>query len=117
MSGIVGILHLDGAPVDRRLLCRMTDSIAFRGPDGQHVWLDGPVGLGHTLLRTNDGSACEQQPFSLDQRSWIVADARVDARRGLIARLEETGQDHISPTVTDVELILRAYEAWGESCV
>ena len=35
MSGFVGILNLDGAPVDGSLLCDMTRFLAFRGPDGQ----------------------------------------------------------------------------------
>ncbi len=41
MSGIVGIVHFDGAPVDRHLLGQMTASMAFRGPDAQEIWTDG----------------------------------------------------------------------------
>ena len=35
MSGIVGIVHFDGAPVDRALLTRMTGFMTFHGPDAQ----------------------------------------------------------------------------------
>ena len=37
MSGITGILNLDGAPVDPGLLTRMTEFMTFRGPDAQRV--------------------------------------------------------------------------------
>ena len=80
MSGIVGILNLDGSPVDGDLLGRMTAYLGFRGPDGQRVWAMNNVGFGHTLLRVTEETAREAQPFTLDGQRWIVADARVDAR-------------------------------------
>ena len=45
MSGIVGILNLDGAPVDVTLLDRMMKYLAFRGPDRQSVRAAKNVGL------------------------------------------------------------------------
>ena len=117
MSGIVGIVHFDGALIDRRLLGQMTGSLAFRGPDAQEVWIDRNVGFGHTLLKTTEESEHERQPFTLDGKVWIVADARVDARRDLVPRLRAQGHENLSPDAIDVELILRAYQTWGESCV
>ena len=116
MSGIVGIVNFDGAPVDRALLRRMTDSMAFRGPDEQRIWADGNVGFGHTLLRTTFESEHEHQPLTLDGRVWIVADARVDAQADLIAKLNARGE-HVKRGVPDVELLLRAYRVWGEDCI
>src|SRR5437867_2222826 len=116
MSGIVGILHLDGAPIDRALLRRMTDFMTFRGPDEQRIWVDGNVGFGHTLLRTTFESEHEHQPFTLDGHVFIVADARVDAQADLIAKLSAHGEK-VKHGVTDVELLLRAYRVWGEDCV
>jgi asparagine synthase (glutamine-hydrolysing) len=120
MSGIVGILHLDGAPIDRQLLQRLTDFQSFRGPDAKQIWLDGNVGFGHTLLRTTEESEHETQPFTLGDGVWIVADARVDAQRELIAELQSKGQQIPSGAghgITDVELILRSYQVWGEDCL
>ena len=115
MSGIVGILNLDGAPLDRLLLQRMTEFMAFRGPDGQEIWVDGHVGLGHTMLRTTYESAQEQQPCSLDGQVWITADARIDARSDLIQKLEgKSPKQQGLKTATDPELILHAYHAWGK---
>ncbi len=117
MSGFAGVLHLDRTPLDRALLQRLTDFQAFRGPDAQQIWVSEYVGFGHTLLRTTEESKREYQPLSLDGKTWIVADARVDARIELVAKLRAVGQDSVSTDATDVELILRSYVVWGENCV
>jgi asparagine synthase (glutamine-hydrolysing) len=115
MSGIVGIVSWR-APIDRVLLLRMTDTLAFRGPDRQDSWTDGPAGFGHTLLSTTIESRQEEQPASLDGRVWITADARVDNRADLMRRLAQRGRGSLG-SATDAELILHAYHAWGEDCV
>ena len=114
MSGIVGIINLDGAPVDRALLEHMTQAMAFRGPDAQDVWLDGSVGdrrscvgLGHALLRTTFEAEHERGPCSLDGQVWIAADARVDGRADLIRELRAQGRD-VADDALDAELILHA---------
>lgn len=109
MSGIVGIINRNGQPINPDLLQRMTDFMSYRGPDSQQIWVNGNVGFGHTMLRTTKASLEEKQPFNLDG-IWITADARIDGREELIEKLK------INP-VTDVELILRAYQVWGEDCV
>ena len=100
MSGIAGIVNLDGAPVDRDLLSRMTEFMSYRGPDAQETWVDGNVGFGHALLRT----CCHAGVLSsADGNLWITTDARVD------------GDENTD--LTDGERILRAYQTWGENCV
>jgi asparagine synthase (glutamine-hydrolysing) len=116
MSGIVGIVSGDGAPVDRELLGGMTDALTFRGPDGRSVWCEANVGFGHTRLSTTEEAVCEQQPCTLDGRAWIVADARIDARAELTRALADRGRPPLDG-VDDARLILHAYAAWGESCV
>ena len=117
MSGFVAILNLDSLPCDGGVLRQLTNFLAFRGPDGQQVWTEGPAGLGHALLRTQEAEH-ERQPLSLDQKVYIVADARVDARKELIDELAtKCGNDPpIRTGAPDAELILRAYLVWGESC-
>ncbi len=115
MSGICGIVHLDGASVERELLQGMTESMAFRGPDAQAVWVEGPAGLGHTMLRTTFEAQHEQQPASLDREIWITADARVDARSELKAKLAAKGRTGLAEA-DDAQLILHAYHAWGDDC-
>ena len=116
MSGIVGILNRDGAPVDRKLLGEMTGFLAFRGPDTQEMWIDGPIGFGHTLLRTTWESGREKQPCTLEGQVWITADVRIDAREDLIRELEAAGR-RPAKDATDPELILHAYHAWNEQCL
>lgn len=116
MSGIVGILNRDGAPVDRDLLAKMTGFMAFRGPDAQETWIDGNAGFGHTLLRTTWESEREKQPCTLEGQVWITADARIDRREELIQELQAAGR-HPCKGATDPELILHAYHAWNEQCL
>ena len=117
MSGIVAIVNVDGAPVDGRLLCRMTEYLAFRGPDRRRVHTARNAGLGHALLEVGDTSSRDEQPFSLDGLTWVVADARIDAREDLVAELARREPDACPSDASDVELIARAYRAWSEDCV
>jgi asparagine synthase (glutamine-hydrolysing) len=118
MSGIVGIVNLDGSAVECRVVHKLTDFLAFRGPDGRHTRIKDNVGLGHTLFKTTEECEPDWQPRALNGKTWIVADARIDARDELVAELNSAGQGEIaSSDWTDTELILRAYEAWGENCV
>jgi len=115
MSGIAGIYHLDGRPVEQADLQRMLDSIAHRGPDGSKVWVDGSVGLGHRMLWTTPESLHEKLPLvNKTAELAITADARIDNRDELFASLNFDGQPR--GTIADSELILAAYEKWGESC-
>ena len=116
MSGIVGIYHRDGAPIERAFLKSLADFLAYRGPDSRECWVDGSVGLGHAMLRTTHESLNERQPASLDGRFWITADARLDARAELLQELKQRGRE-AQPGAPDSELILHAYAAWGLACV
>lgn len=115
MSGIAGILNLDGRPADPVLLRRMTDILAHRGPDGEGLWIQGPVGLGHRMLHTTPESLQEKQPLADETGNLcLTLDGRVDNREELRAALEAKGANLRSDT--DAELVLRAYELLGEEC-
>lgn len=115
MSGIVGVAHADGAPVDGRLVDAMTAAMRVRGPDAQRAWLGPSAGLGHAWLCTATGTSRDQQPCSLDGRVWITADARLDDRPGLARALAVRGQTDLAG-LSDAELLLHAYRAWGDRC-
>lgn len=118
MSGIAGIVQFDRSSLDPGLLQRLADSLAFRGPDAQRTWLKDYVGFAHTLLKTTEESERELQPLTLDGKTWIVADARIDAREELFAASRSAGSSDLTESSpTDAELILRAYNTWGEACV
>jgi asparagine synthase (glutamine-hydrolysing) len=115
MSGIAGIWALDGRPVDPASLEKMMHVIRYRGPDGSGSWNAGSIALGHQQLCTTPESLNEHQPLqSQDGNLCLTADARVDNRAELRADLEAHGvRLRID---TDAELILGAYEVWGEDC-
>jgi len=112
MSGIAIVFNLDGAPADRETLGRMVDAMAHRGPDGRGLWTSGPIGIGHVMLRTTP-EASEAQPLRDEAAGLTIAmDGRVDNRAELLSALDEKG---FPPRGRDdVEIVLRAYQAWGE---
>jgi asparagine synthase (glutamine-hydrolysing) len=115
MSGIAGIYVLDDRAVDCSDLQRMVERLAHRGSDGSGVWSDNAVGLGHRMLWTTPESLDEK--FPLVNRAGdlaLTADARIDNRDELIAALGLCRPSE--PGIGDGELILRAYERWGERC-
>ncbi|NMG20013.1 lasso peptide isopeptide bond-forming cyclase [Brasilonema bromeliae] len=115
MSGIMGIYNLDGCPVDPEDLGRMVDILAHRGPDGADIWVDGSVGFGHRMLWTTPESKLEKLPLANGTGNLVItSDARIDNRDELINTLEF--DNFLPEKITDSELILAAYEKWGEQC-
>ena len=79
MSGIAGIIHFDGAPVEPGLIETMTAAMHHRGPDGIRHWLNGSVALGQCMLCTTPESLGEIQPWPNEDQSLVmVMDGRVD---------------------------------------
>lgn len=115
MSGIAGIIHFDGRPVEPGQIEAMTGAMHYRGPDGINHWRKGNVALGQCMLRTTPESLEETQPLTNEDESLVlVMDGRVDNVEEL--RRELLGRGAILRTRTDAELVLRAYEIWGEGC-
>lgn len=115
MSGIAALFHADGAPASGRDLDKMTNAIAYRGPDGIESWIDGPVALGHCLLRTTDESLEEQQPLGNEDESVVlIMDGYLVNWEELRRELGDLGAR--LRTSSDAELVLRAYEKWGTGC-
>jgi len=116
MSGIAAIGLCREAPIDKQLLHSMEQVLQARGPDRAGQWTGDRFALVHTLFRTVDESADEEQPLSFDGRVWIAADARIDAREELVRELRDHDRD-ASLLEPDVHLILHAYHIWGTACV
>jgi asparagine synthase (glutamine-hydrolysing) len=114
MSAIFGVLRFDGADASAAELERMSNVLAHRGPDGRRFVADGPVGLGHNLLRVNQEDLFEVQPVRDAEADLVlVADCRIDNREALAA---EFGIDSAAlRDMPDSALILHAYKRWGEA--
>ncbi|AFZ00989.1 lasso peptide isopeptide bond-forming cyclase [Calothrix sp. PCC 6303] len=115
MSGIMGIHYLDSRPVNQKHLQKMVDILVHRGPDGADIWVDGNVGLAHRMLLTTPESLSEKLPGSNQTGDLVItADARIDNRDEIISKLQ---LNNCPPeNISDSQLILAAYEKWGESC-
>ncbi len=115
MSGIAGVVHRDGRPFDPPILERMTHAIAHRGSDGITHWINGFVALGHLKLSTTPEAPGERQPLaSPDSHLHLVLDGRIDNRSQLKSELDQNAFPPRDPG--DAELLLRAYQCWGEDC-
>jgi asparagine synthase (glutamine-hydrolysing) len=115
MCGIAGILNLDGRPVNGLDVRSMTRAIAHRGPDGEEIHVDGPLGLGHRRLAILDLTEMGQQPMSYaNGRYWITYNGEVYNFVELRRELESFG--YIFRTQTDTEVILASYDRWGTDC-
>ncbi|MGH8501172.1 MAG: XrtA/PEP-CTERM system amidotransferase [Gammaproteobacteria bacterium] len=116
MCGLVGMLRLDGqAPIDRALLARMNDSQSHRGPDEQGLHVEPGVGLGHRRLSIIDLAAGQQPLFNEDGSVVVVYNGEIYNFQTLVAELTALG--HIFRTHSDTEVIVHAWEQWGEGCV
>lgn len=115
MSGIIGIYNLDGKSVNSANLRQMVDILAHRGPDGADTWNLDNIGLGHRMLWTTPESLLEKLPETNPTGELtITADARIDNRDELISQLPLTHRP--TEKITDSQIILAAYEKWGEAC-
>ena len=109
MSGIAGVLRLDGGACERSDLAGMIETIAHRGPDAVESWAEGPVGMANALLRTTPESAGERLPL-VEGDLALAADARIDNRAELLTELE------LVRSVPDSSVILAAYRKWQDRC-
>ena len=111
MSAIGGIWCLDGRPVDDRLATRMMEAVAHRGPDGEGLWVRGPVFLGHRLFANTPEAVAEKQPVAVGGQV-VTFDGRLDNREELLAAVEPRDR-----SCSDGELTLHAYRRWGVDVV
>jgi asparagine synthase (glutamine-hydrolysing) len=131
MCGICGVVDFDGQPVDRRLLKRMADVIEHRGPDGEGFYFnetsarrkngsqsrfgEARVGLAARRLAIIDVAAGHQPIGNEDETVWVAYNGEIYNFNDLRRELEAIG--HTFRTHCDTEVIVHAYEAWGDDCV
>ncbi len=114
MCGIAGVISLRGT-VERRVLEEMVARIVHRGPDGTGVCIVPPVGLAHARLSVIDLSGGAQPMSSPDRRLWITFNGEIF--NYLELRDDLTRRGHPFATRSDTEVILHAYEEYGDDCI
>ena len=116
MCGIAGVVQrTPDDVVDEARLKRMRDSLRHRGPDGQGLLIDGPVGLAHRRLAIVDVASGHQPMANEDGSIWIVFNGEIYNHAAMRPGLEARG--HRYRTRSDTETILHLYEEEGERCV
>lgn len=116
MCGIAGVVELDGRPTAEDVVQRMTAAIRHRGPDGEGVHVDGPVGLGNRRLAILDLSDAGAQPMLNEAGDVALTyNGEIYNFRELRSELERAGRRFRSRS--DTEVVLRAYEEWGPQFV
>lgn len=116
MCGIVGIFDPDGRrEIDKSLLSRMNETQFHRGPDEGGLHTEPGVGLGHRRLSIIDLSSGQQPLFNEDYTVVVSYNGEIYNFRELSDELKACG--HIFRTCCDTEVIVHAWEEWGEACV
>ncbi len=116
MCGITGIFDTQGKrDIDRAVLHRMNESQLHRGPDEGGLHVEPGVGLGHRRLSIIDLSTGQQPLYNEDSSVCVVFNGEIYNYQELIPELQALG--HVFHTRSDTEVIVHAWEAWGESCV
>src|SRR5918994_6176579 len=83
VSGVLGIFHRDGRPVDPDDVARLSGASRARAVDGEALWIQGPAAIGHQSSRITPESTAERQPLVWAD-AVVSFDGRLDNRDELI---------------------------------
>ena len=120
MCGIFGVLRPDRQTQPEQVSTCLS-LLSHRGPDGEGVWrrpadMAPFVALAHRRLAIIDLSAAAAQPMSSDDGSrWITHNGEIYNYVELMQELQAKG--HRFRSVSDTEVILKAFEEWGADCL
>ncbi|MCX9011225.1 MAG: asparagine synthase (glutamine-hydrolyzing) [Candidatus Methanoperedens sp.] len=116
MCGICGNFYFNPSErVDAGTIAGMCEAIVHRGPDDQGVYADQNIGLGARRLSIIDLEGGHQPVHSEDSSKWVVQNGEIYNFRELRDTLKQKGHEFY--TKSDTEVILHAYEEYGERCV
>jgi asparagine synthase (glutamine-hydrolysing) len=114
MCGVCGVVDLAGGTPDTDLVVRMMGRLAHRGPDGSGYYRDEHAVLGHTRLAIIDTEGGAQPLCNEDGTLWITFNGEIFNYVELGAELRRLG--HTFRTASDTEVVVHAFEQWGEDC-
>lgn len=93
----------------------MADCVSHRGPDADGFHVGEGIGLAHRRLSIVDVAAGQQPLSNEDGKVWVVFNGEIYNFPALRHDLESRG--HSFRTHSDTEVIVHAYEEWGDACV
>ena len=118
MCGLAGFFGSAGfSPLaGQRMVARMSQRLAHRGPDDQGIWLDGDAGIafGHRRLSIIDLSDAGHQPMiSASGRYVIVLNGEIYNHQEIRNELDSGVSPPHWRGRSDTETLLSAIERWG----
>jgi asparagine synthase (glutamine-hydrolysing) len=116
MCGIVGLFDTRGKrEIEPQVLDRMNQTQFHRGPDEGGLHREPGLGFGHRRLSIIDLSSGQQPLFNEDHSVVVTYNGEIYNFRELAEEL--AGHGHTFRTHCDTEVIVHAWEQWGENCV
>ena len=113
MCGISGIVDLrERREVDVTLLSAMNSALSHRGPDGDGFHVEPGAGLGHRRLSIIDLEGGRQPLYNEDESVVVTYNGEIFNFREVEVELLARG--HHFRTRCDTEVIVHAWEEWGE---
>ncbi|HXR60598.1 MAG TPA: hypothetical protein VN732_04650, partial [Solirubrobacterales bacterium] len=113
MCGICGVVagERERGP-DREAVARMSGRLVHRGPDDDGLFAEGPVALAARRLSIIDLAHGHQPIENEDGSAVVVQNGEIYNYRELKRELE--GKGHRFATDCDTEVLVHAWEEWGE---
>jgi asparagine synthase (glutamine-hydrolysing) len=113
MCGICGVVGIHEPERIEANVRRMMNSLRHRGPDDEGILIAPPVGVGMTRLSIIDLPGGRQPVWNEAGTVTAVFNGEIYNFIGLRRQLESVG--HVFGTRSDSEVIVHAYEEWGDS--
>ena len=116
MCGIAGIFRAGlEVPVEPSAIRAMAATLVHRGPDGEGVHVGPGYGLGHRRLAIVDIAQGAQPMSNHDGSMWVTYNGEIYDFSEMMDDLKAAG--HIFKTRCDTEVLVHAWEEWGEDCL
>jgi asparagine synthase (glutamine-hydrolysing) len=114
MCGITGIYKTNKQPVSQQEVKLLTHALAHRGPDGEGIYVDDNLGLGHRRLSILDLSSKGAQPMTSRNNDWVIVfNGCIYNYLELKLELQSKGHEFVS--TTDTEVISEGLAEYGVS--
>lgn len=112
MCGISGIFNLNGTTPEREHISKMNNVLSHRGPDGEGIYINGPIALGHKRLAILDLSERGRQPMTSADGNWVIVfNGCIYNYRELRSELMKCA--HSFRSNSDTEVIAEGLSAFG----
>ena len=116
MCGLIAVINRNSNRVEKRRLSIARDTMTHRGPDDSGMFVEKNVGLGFRRLSIQDLSPLGHQPMeSRDGELVIVFNGEIF--NFIELRSELSGHGYTFRSSSDTEVLLAAYQHWGDDCV